>query len=105
MGMNANNDVLVALLAPNCEKCNDTVRPMLIELAAKSWKKGWDKLGLIIASFDVSRNDCIEDVSSYPKLVLYPAVNKDMKLSLKQVYATGAKYELDLATTFLLDYA
>merc|ERR1712113_525799 len=99
------HDVLVAFVSPHCKKCTDTVQPMLKELAAKSWKKGWDKLGLVIATFDVSKNDCFEDVSGTPKIVLYPAVSKDMKLSLKQTYTTGAKYEVDLAATFLLDYA
>lgn len=101
--LDESKDVLVAFYSPETGRWQDEVEPLLKELAEKSWAKGWDKLGLTIAKMDVTKNECREELTALPKLVLYPAVSLDQKWNLKQVYPP--KYSIELISLFLLDYS
>lgn len=96
-------DVLVAFYSPQAERWKDEVEPLFKQLAEKSWAKGWDHLGLTIAKMDVTKNECREEWTTLPKLVLYPAVSLDQKWNLKQVYPP--KYSIELLSLFVLDYS
>lgn len=96
-------DVLVAFYSPENVRWRDEVEPLFKDLAEKSWLKGWDKLGLTLAKIDVTKNECREELTTLPKLVLYPATGPDQKWAMKQVYPP--KYSIELMSLFVLEYS
>jgi len=95
-------DVFVEFFAPWCQHCKK-LEPVWAELATQAKHSGWLKKGVVVAKFDASANECEEEVSGYPHLVLYPAGKAEKKRKYKQVYS-GAR-ELDDLTDFLLENA
>jgi len=72
-------DYFVNFWHPRCEHCK-LLNALWGKLARIVKKKGWDRKGVVIAKMDVSKNDCEEEVTSFPKIVLYPAVAADKKM-------------------------
>jgi len=64
----------------------DLIEPEWRDLAKHVHRTGLDLLGVVIAKMDATANECEEEVASYPKLVLYPAVKSDRKMRARQVY-------------------
>jgi len=100
--MNSKSDVFVEFYAPWCGHCKK-LTPIWADLAKKVAKGGWDAKGVIIAKMDSTANECVEEVTGFPKLVLYPAVKSDKKMKQKLVYS-GAR-ELGPLSDFLLENA
>ena len=93
-------DVLVAFHAPSCEECQTTVFPMVQQLATEANKAGWN--GVRFAKLDMSKNDCREEVTHLPKVVLYPAVPQASKMELRKVLPAHAHGNFTRARAFLL---
>merc|ERR1712187_124914 len=85
----------------HCEK----LAPVWTKLATEVRLRGWHKKGVVIAKIDMENNDCEEEVQSYPKLVLYPAVRPDRKMKEKQVFTPAKVQSLaELPVEKLLDF-
>jgi len=101
--LNATKDVFVMFYGPDCPHSRE-MAPEWDKLGRKVSEGGWKELGVEVAKMDATKNECDEEVTSFPKLVLYPAVAKAKKLKLKQMY--GAKSRtLEGLTDFLLENA
>lgn len=100
--LDATKDVFVDFYAPWCSHCK-MLEPEFKALARQATDFGWVRRGVVIAKLDVTVNDCAEEVVSYPKLVLYPAVPVGRKFRVKQVY--GGKREATAMIDFLTENA
>jgi len=99
--MDPKKDVLMEYYAPWCGHCKK-LTPIYIDVAAAVKKNGWgDKV--VIAKMDSTENHCPEEVSGYPKLILYPAVPAGKKLQAK-MEVSGAR-EFDNIMDFLAENA
>lgn len=100
--LDSKKDVFVEFYAPWCGHCKK-LAPEWASLAKQVKTNGWDAKGVTIAKMDATENESQEEVTGFPKLVLYPAVKADKKMKSKQVY-NGAR-ELDPMIDFLLENA
>ncbi|CAK9066184.1 unnamed protein product [Durusdinium trenchii] len=98
--MNSKKDVFVEFYAPWCGHCKK-LAPVWSDLAKKAEKEGFAKKGVVIAKMDVTENECEEQISGYPTLVLYPAVKKEKKMRQKLIYS-GAR-DFDPLMDFLVE--
>lgn len=83
--MDPSKDLFVEFWHPRCDHCK-TVTPVWDRLARNVETRGWTKKGLMIAKIDMSLNDCEEEVSEFPKFVLYPAVAARQKMRKRVVW-------------------
>mmetsp|Transcript_91116 Transcript_91116/g.199584 ORF Transcript_91116/g.199584 Transcript_91116/m.199584 type:complete len:549 (-) Transcript_91116:121-1767(-) len=90
--MDPKKDVLVEFYAPWCGHCKK-LEPVYNKLAKEAKAQGWLDKGLVIAKMDSTENECKEEVTGYPKVVLYPAVKADKKLRAKMDYGGERDYE------------
>jgi len=79
-------DYFVDFWHPRCQHCTE-VSPVWDKFAKEVKLRGWDKKGLVVAKMDLSENDCEEDINSYPKFVLYPAVPKEQTMKKRQTWS------------------
>jgi len=100
--LNPKSDVFVEFYAPWCGHCKK-LAPIWADLAKKAKTAGWDTRGIVIAKMDATANECEEEVTGFPTMVLYPAVRSDRKMKQKLLYS-GAR-ELGQLTEFLLENA
>lgn len=77
-------DYFVNFGHPRCQHCTE-VSPVWDKFAKEVKRRGWDS-GLVVAKMDLSENDCEEDINSYPKFVLYPAVPKEQTMKKRQTW-------------------
>lgn len=98
--LNSKKDVFVEFYAPWCGHCKK-LAPVWAQLAKKVKDAGWRDRGVVIAKMDATENECDEEVTGFPRLVLYPAVKADRKFKQKQVY--GGERELGPLVDFLLE--
>jgi len=98
--LDSKKDVFVEFYAPWCGHCKK-LTPVWEELARKSKDAGWRDRGLVIAKMDATENECEEQVTGFPTLVLYPAVKSERKFRQKLTYS-GAR-ELAPMVDFLLE--
>jgi len=98
--LDSKKDVFVEFYAPWCGHCKK-LTPVWEELARKSKDAGWKDRGLVIAKMDATENECEEQVTGFPTLVLYPAVKSERKFRQKLTYS-GAR-ELAPMVDFLLE--
>lgn len=82
-------DVLVMFYAPWCSHCKK-LAPDWSKLASKSRSWGWD---VLVAKMDATENESDEEVTGYPKIVLYPAVSGKNKMRKKTVYKGAWTFE------------
>merc|ERR1711948_59942 len=67
--------------------------PEWAKLAKSAKTSGWSEKGVVIAKMDATENECQEEVSGYPKLILYPAVKSENKLKQKKEFSGTREYE------------
>eukprot|EP00929_Paragymnodinium_shiwhaense_P011907 TRINITY_DN1182_c0_g1_i3.p1 TRINITY_DN1182_c0_g1~~TRINITY_DN1182_c0_g1_i3.p1 ORF type:complete len:536 (+),score=166.88 TRINITY_DN1182_c0_g1_i3:381-1988(+) len=77
-------DVFVMFTHPRCGHCED-LHPVWEQFAQEVKKRNWGKRGAVIAKLDMEKNDCEEIISEYPRLIVYPAVKAERKMTKKQV--------------------
>lgn len=75
-------DVFVEFYAPWCGHCQK-LAPVWSQLAKKLEKQGWSSKGVVVAKMDVTENECDEQITGYPTLILYPAVKREKKMRSK----------------------
>ena len=90
--MDSKKDVFVEFYAPWCGHCKK-LAPVWSDLAKKVEKEGFAKKGVVIAKMDVTENECEEQISGYPTLVLYPAVKKEKKMRQKLVFSGARDFD------------
>eukprot|EP00434_Breviolum_minutum_P028357 symbB.v1.2.025088.t1/scaffold2313.1/size127079/9 len=78
--------------------------PVWSELAKKVEKKGYAKKGVVVAKMDATENECEEQITSYPQLILYPAVKKEKKMRQKLAFS-GHRDSVDVLMDFLVEGA
>lgn len=89
--MDPNKDVLMEYYAPWCGHCKK-LTPIYNDVAGAVKKNGWgDKV--VIAKMDATENHCPEEVSGYPKLILYPAVPEGKKLKSKKEMSGAREFD------------
>jgi len=88
--MDENKDVFVEFYAPWCKQC-EALKPEWASMMRQGAKAGWSGRDVVIAKMDASANECEEEVPSFPRMVLYPAVKASQKMKKRQVYAGGRK--------------
>eukprot|EP00413_Alexandrium_margalefii_P001387 CAMPEP_0204516902 /NCGR_PEP_ID=MMETSP0661-20131031/3384_1 /ASSEMBLY_ACC=CAM_ASM_000606 /TAXON_ID=109239 /ORGANISM="Alexandrium margalefi, Strain AMGDE01CS-322" /LENGTH=526 /DNA_ID=CAMNT_0051522283 /DNA_START=10 /DNA_END=1590 /DNA_ORIENTATION=- len=98
--LDPNKDVFVEFYAPWCGHCQK-LTPEWSKLAKAVKSDGLDAKGVVIAKMDATANECDEEISGYPKLVLYPAVPKARKMRAKLQYS--GQREFDPLLEFLLE--
>mmetsp|Transcript_18645 Transcript_18645/g.41602 ORF Transcript_18645/g.41602 Transcript_18645/m.41602 type:complete len:538 (+) Transcript_18645:44-1657(+) len=99
--LDESKDVVVLFHTRACgEECSSGILPVLQELASQ---QQWSSVRF--ATFDTSKNDCREDVSRLPKVVLYPAVTQEYKMELRKVVPAHAHADLKKTKAFLLLHA
>jgi len=95
-------DVLVLFTHTGCQVCEDVIEPVMRELDKRLEEQLW-KSGVVLAKFDALKNECMEDVPTVPKLVIYPAVELNKKMKSRQIYP--GLFELEPLTEFLVKYS
>lgn len=100
--LNPNKDVFVKFYAPSCGHCQK-MAPEWSALGRKMKSEGFDKKGVVIAKMDGTQNECDEEITGFPKAVLYPAVDKKRKMSAKITY--GGPRAMEPMVEFLLESA
>jgi len=90
--MDPKKDVFVEFYAPWCGHCKK-LDPIWSEIARTSKDQGWAARGVVIAKMDATENGCSEEVTGYPKMVMYPAVKADKKFRQKADYSGAREYE------------
>lgn len=100
--MNPKKDVFVEFYAPWCGHCKQ-LEPIFSKMARTIKQIGFDKKGVVVAKMDATENQCEEEVSGFPKLVLYPAVASKKKFRSKSEYV-GTR-ELEDMMDFLMELA
>lgn len=98
--MDSKKDVFVEFYAPWCGHCQK-LAPVWSELAKKVEKQGFAKKGVVVAKMDVTENECEEQITGYPSLILYPAVKKEKKMRQKLIY--GGQREFDPLMDFVVE--
>jgi len=98
--LDATRDVFVAFYAPWCGHCRKFA-PAWADLGRTVKGHGWRNV--VIARMDITANECQEEVSHYPKLVLYPAVAADRKFKTKVPF--GGARDVATMSDFLLENA
>eukprot|EP00929_Paragymnodinium_shiwhaense_P049070 TRINITY_DN24769_c0_g1_i1.p1 TRINITY_DN24769_c0_g1~~TRINITY_DN24769_c0_g1_i1.p1 ORF type:complete len:873 (-),score=203.76 TRINITY_DN24769_c0_g1_i1:60-2678(-) len=93
-------DVLVKFYAPWCPQCQK-LDPIWRELARSVCKAGYQHRGVVIVEADATENEFVEAVSSYPHIVLYPA----MPGSVEEQMAARIQYKsMSWKADTLLDF-
>jgi len=96
-------DVFVKFYAPWCGHCQK-LAPVWSKLGQKVKNEGWDAKGVVVAKMDGDANDCIEEMSGYPKLVLFPAVSAKKKAQARLEFSSASR-SLDQMFDFLFENA
>merc|ERR1712100_619960 len=99
--LNAKQDVFVFFYGPDCEHSRE-MKPEWVKLAQRVSESGWQKRGVVIAKMDGTENACEEEVTAFPKLVLYPAVSATKKFKQRQIYR-GKQRTMEKMVDFLLE--
>lgn len=102
IAMDPKKDVFVEFYAPWCGHCQK-LAPVWSELAKKVEKQGFAKKGVVVAKMDVTANECEEQITGYPTLILYPAVKKEKKMRQKLIY--GGQRDFDPLMDFVVENA
>mmetsp|Transcript_106000 Transcript_106000/g.341939 ORF Transcript_106000/g.341939 Transcript_106000/m.341939 type:complete len:555 (+) Transcript_106000:182-1846(+) len=79
-------DVFVEFYTPWCGHCKK-LQPVWAELAKKVRDSGWRDRGVVVAKMDWTKNECEQEVTGFPKLVLYPAVKAEKKWKQKKQFS------------------
>jgi len=103
IAMDSKKDVFVEFYAPWCGHCQK-LAPVWSELAKKVEKKGYAKKGVVVAKMDATENECEEQITSYPQLILYPAVKREKKMRQKLAFS-GHRDSVDVLMDFLVEGA
>jgi len=101
IALNATKDVFVFFYGPDCPHSRE-MAPEWAKLADRA-SKSWRTRGVVVAKMDATGNTCEEEVTGFPKLVLYPAVKAAKKFKQRQLYR--GKRTLDAMAEFLLENA
>jgi len=99
-----NKDVFVAFTHPRCTHC-EQLSPVWARFAGEVKSKRWGEKGVVVAKMDMEHNECEEDITQYPKLVLYPAVRPERTMREKKVFSPTSVEKLsDLPIAKLVDF-
>jgi len=79
-------DVFVLFYMPGCGHCK-AFAPTWADLAKKANVSGWRDRGVVVAKMDWTKNECEQEVTGFPKLVLYPAVKAEKKWKQKKQFS------------------
>lgn len=83
--LNVKKDVFVFFYGPDCPHSKE-MRPEWNKLARIVSEGDWKERGVVVAKMDATENACDEEITRFPKLVLYPAVPAAKKFKQRQMY-------------------
>jgi len=84
--LDARQDVFVLFYQTECDHSKKLL-PVWAEMASQGAKAGWKNENVVMAKMEIGGNECAEEIISYPKMVLYPAVQARHKMSKKSIYS------------------
>mmetsp|Transcript_116128 Transcript_116128/g.205364 ORF Transcript_116128/g.205364 Transcript_116128/m.205364 type:complete len:546 (+) Transcript_116128:43-1680(+) len=98
--LDSKRDVLVMFYAPWCGYCKEEAVEWA-KVGRDVQRSGWRERGVIVAKMDATANDCLENVTTFPRLWFYPAVKSPLKSKVELAPDTPHEELMD----FLLDNA